>query len=296
MLQRHLLQPVKAAGLREVASAHVTLEQQKVIVRLFLAQQRTKLGWLPIPDARVVQAGGDQDVWVRRGLDVVHGRVALHVVVVLLLLRVPPLLKLDHREWDGLVQHCGEDIHEWDAHDDRLEEVRTHVDDRPHREAASGAAFDAELGRGGVLLADEVLGAGDEVGEGVLLLQKLSVLVPETAHFAATADVGHRKDEAAVDEGEAGGGEVGVVADLIGAVAVEQHRVATVQLHQILAVHQTDRHRRLVRRGGPQPERLVLGLLKAAQHRLHLLHLPLHAHHVHVHHGGGRGQRGVHQT
>jgi hypothetical protein len=43
--------PVKAAGLREVASAHVTLEQQKVIVRLFLAQQRTKLGWLPIPCA-----------------------------------------------------------------------------------------------------------------------------------------------------------------------------------------------------------------------------------------------------
>ena len=166
-----------------------------------------------------------------------------------------------------------------------------------HGEAASGAPLDAELLVAGVLLRDQELGAGDEVREGVLLLEELPVLVPaiphsktnarqgrghrqspqqrggervfvngkealptaaqeggrggrqggrgwgfndgpEAAHLAAAADVGDGKHKAAVDEREAHGGEVGVVADLVGSVAVEHQRVAAVELHEVRAVHE----------------------------------------------------------
>ena len=49
---------------------------------------------------------------------------------------------------------------------------------------------------------DEMLGGGDEIGEGVLLLHHPPVVVPLLAHLAAAADVGHGEDHAAVDQAE----------------------------------------------------------------------------------------------
>src|SRR5699024_11920555 len=62
---------------------------------------------------------------------------------------------------------------------------------------------------------------GDEVAECVLLSQQLPVLVPVAAHLATAAHVGYRDHHAAVQQGQAGGRERGVVRDLVGAVAVQ---------------------------------------------------------------------------
>ena len=78
-----------------------------------------------------------------------------------------------------------------------------------------GACLDAELGGAGVLVGDEVLCHGDEVGEGVLLLQELAILVPGAAHVAAAADVRYRKYEAAVDQAQHVAVEAGIIRHLI---------------------------------------------------------------------------------
>ena len=72
------------------------------------------------------------------------------------------------------------------------------------------------------MLVDEQLTAGDEVGEGVLLLEQLAVFVPLFAEVASAADLGDGEDEAAVDEAVIGGAEVDVGAAAVRSVGVEQ--------------------------------------------------------------------------
>ena len=59
---------------------------------------------------------------------------------------------------------------------------------RAHEQAAGRAAARDDLARPAG--PPQVPGAGDEVGEGVLLAQQLAVLVPRPSHLAAAAHVG----------------------------------------------------------------------------------------------------------
>src|SRR5690606_10764793 len=117
--------------------------------------------------------------------------------------------------------------------------------------------------------ADDVVGAGQEVGEGVLLVLHPAQLVPAAAHLATTAHVGDRVDDAAVEVGQPGHREVGVDGDLVGPVAVEQPRVGPVG-GQFLAGHERDRDAGAVLGGRPQPVLDVVGRVVAAQDRLAL--------------------------
>src|SRR5579875_2670929 len=96
----------------------------------------------------------------------------------------------------------------------------------------------------------QVLGAGDEVGEGVALAQHLAVVIPAAAELAAAADVRDRVHEAAVQQREPGNREARVPGDLVTAVPVEQQRRAAVA-RGALRAHQRDRYFRPV--GGRRP-------------------------------------------
>jgi hypothetical protein len=85
-----------------------------------------------------------------------------------------------------------------------------------------------------------LLGAGDEVVEGGLLLAILAGLVPAAAEVAAAADVGDREDDAAVEQRDARLRERRVDRDAVAAVAVE--RAAAVRRAGVLAVDERDRH------------------------------------------------------
>src|SRR5438309_1837441 len=82
-----------------------------------------------------------------------------------------------------------EAVHEWDLGDDGPEQVRAHVGDRAHEQTAGASAPDDESIRAGPSLSHQVPGAGDEVGEGVLLVEELALVVPAPAQLAAAADV-----------------------------------------------------------------------------------------------------------
>ena len=111
------------------------------------------------------------------------------------------------RERQGRVAHRVEDIHERHLRDDGMEEVRAHVRDRAHEEAARASALDDESVLRRDLLRDEELRGRDEVRERVLLLEHPSVVVPPLSHLASTADVRDGDDGAAVEERETVRGE-----------------------------------------------------------------------------------------
>ena len=61
---------------------------------------------------------------------------------------------------------------------------------------------------------------------------------------------------------------------------IQQHGARPILPEQVLAVDQGDGHFSAVLCGGPQALRVVLALVKATQHRLHLLDLPAAQHSV----------------
>ena len=137
-----------------------------------------------------------------------------------------------------------------------------------------------------------MLGAGDEVGEGVLLLQQLAVLVPLPPHLLSAADVRHGIHEAAIQQADAQRVEARVHAVAVRTVPVKQQRVRSV-LPETLAVDQRDRHADAVLRGGVDPLRLVVGRIESPQHLFALEQLLLAGDHVVVVDRRRRGHRGV---
>jgi hypothetical protein len=89
-------------------------------------------------------------------------------------------------------------------HDGRNARTWVHfsVEDAGDGQAAGAAALDRQPAAGRVLLGHQVVGAGDEVGEGVALGQQLAAVVPVLAQFAAAADMGQGVDHAAVQQAQ----------------------------------------------------------------------------------------------
>src|SRR6266705_5293586 len=116
-----------------------------------------------------------------------------------------------------------------------------------------------------------MLGARDEVAEGIRLAQQLSVVVPPAAHLAAAPDVRDRIAEAAVEQRKPRDGEAGVDGDLVAAIPVQQAWRAAIP-RRSLPADQRDRDLGAVASGGPFPVLLVIGgilsgAVRARQHR-----------------------------
>ncbi len=243
-----------------------------------------------------MQPGGDQQIGVGLGLDLIVGAVGLHVVVVALLVRVAPLVVLASGEGDGLVQHGGDHVDERHLGHYASIELGRLIDHCPHQQAAGAAAHGIDLIFCAIALRYQWLGDVDEVVEGILFFQQLAIFVPVAAQLLTATDVGDGVDEAPIQQAQAGAAEVGIHAGAIGAVAIDQQRVGACTtpclLEHVLAIDQRDRHGHAV--PGGHPESLAGVLLRLeARHRLLLEQGALAAGHVELIGGWGRGHGGV---
>lgn len=82
-----------------------------------------------------------------------------------------------------------------------------------------------------------MFGAGDKVGEGVLLGQHAPVEIPGSPHFAAAADMGNGIGHATVEQADDIAAEFRVAGGTIGTVAVEQESGGSA-CHFVLVAHQ----------------------------------------------------------
>src|SRR5262249_35882356 len=87
----------------------------------------------------------------------------------------------------------------------------------------------------GVFLLDQILGAGDEIIEDVLLFGEVATPVPFFAEFAAASEVGNGIDAALVQPDAANEVEARHLAAAVAAVAVENARVPAVKPCAFLA-------------------------------------------------------------
>src|SRR5205823_907226 len=97
--------------------------------------------------------------------------------------------------------------------------------------AAGASPHGEQLLRTGETFADEIFGAGNEVGEGIFFLQQLAVLIPLLAKLLAAPDVSDSIDEPPIDQTQAGRRKPSVDAKAVGAVAVKQQWILTVFLY-----------------------------------------------------------------
>src|SRR5262252_4918377 len=74
------------------------------------------------------------------------------------------------------------------------------VGDGAHEQTSGRAALDGDALARAVLVGHQMLGAGDEVGEGVHLVHHAAGIMPGFAHLAAAANVNVGHDHAPVKE------------------------------------------------------------------------------------------------
>ena len=181
-----------------MAYFHVGMKQELVVIGFEFAEFGDPLGGLPVLHLAVVQAGGDEHVGIVFGFHLIVGAVAQDVVVVILFVGVAPLIVLAGGEGDGVVEHGGHYVDEGNLGYYARPEVRAHVGDCAHQEAARTAAHGEEVFLGGVVVGQEPLSGVDEVGEGVLFVEEFTVFVPRAAHLLSAPDMGDHEDEAPV--------------------------------------------------------------------------------------------------
>ena len=112
-----------------------------------------------------------------------------------------------------------------------------------------------------------MLGAGDEIGEGVHLAMHAAGIVPGLAEFAAAADVGDGEDHAAVEQTEAIGAERNGHGEAVAAVAVEKERGAAIA-RGVVAIDDGDGDFGAVGGGGVEALGAVESGIVAAEDRL----------------------------
>ena len=111
-----------------------------------------------------------------------------------------------------------EDIDKGNARDDAGEQVGPHVGNRAHQRAARGIAERHDASGRPVAGFGQIFGDRDEIRESVDLVLAASGIVPTLALFAPAADVGDGVDEAAVDQREQIGIEIGLEEIAVGTV------------------------------------------------------------------------------
>ena len=110
------------------------------------------------------------------------------------------------------------------------------------------------------------MGAGQEIGEGVHLVRKLSAFIPRSTKFATTADMGKGEDDSTVEQWEAKGRKGRVFTRLIGPISVEHRWCWSVfESCEIVAPHQTEGDPGSVRSGGRNSSRAVAVFGKAPE-------------------------------
>src|SRR5256884_1133810 len=202
VVEAELAERVVAARGAAVTGLDVDLEEQRAIVELERPELRDPLGGLPIHHLAVVQRGAHEDRRVAPGGEVRVRAVGLHIRVVLGELRVAPLLELAHRQRERRIEHRVDHVHERHPEDGGRAEVGPHVQHGADQEAARAPALDHEPVVRGRALAHQELGARDEIGERVALLEEPPVVVPPLPELPAPAHMGDRDGHAALEKAQ----------------------------------------------------------------------------------------------
>ena len=83
-----------------------------------------------------------------------------------------------------------------------MKEIRAHIRNGTHQQSAGAATFDHQLFLGAVPFADQVLGAGYEVGKGIFLAHHAAVIVPCLPHLSAATRMGYGVNDSTIDQTE----------------------------------------------------------------------------------------------
>ena len=182
---------------------------------------------------------------------------------------IAPFVIFKGRERDGIVEHGGHYVDEGDIGNESAKEVRSHVGHRSDQESPRATSPRKDSFGIGVSFFNEVFGAVDEVGEGVLFLHELAVFVPVTSMLLAATDVGDGVDESPVDQAQHRAAKASRHAGSVGAVTVEIERGRSVSLHT-LVINKGDGDFRSVPCGGVKSLGAVVVPVKSTQDLLFL--------------------------
>ena len=185
-----------------MTARHVNLQQRHRRRRVnLLAQRRNPLGGFHVEHAGVVQARHSSNRRVTDRADVLVRGVRLHVGVHFRVLNgVAPFFPLHRRQRQLRVEDGGQRIHERYGSQAGGVLFGGEVHDGAHEQAAGATAVAADTRLISPRLSRNVAGDVHEVGEGVLLRELLTVLVPGAAHLAAAANMRNDVDDAAVQD------------------------------------------------------------------------------------------------
>lgn len=252
---RRLLHNLAEGLAATVARLAVYADETRGLARLALLERCCELERVGGDDAVVVVGRGDERGGIRdpRAETVEGGigtQVAEHLGAVgtgaIVRRPVPP-------DGEAVV---AEHVHDAHLRDADLKEFGPLRHACPDEQSAIAAAHDGKMGRVGVAVGDEPLGGGYEIIEDILLAHLGPRLMPLLPVLAAAAETRHGIDAAALEERDAGVGEIGAHGDGEAAVAVEQERVAPIEL-EALAVGQEKRHAGAVLAGDEDLPRLI---------------------------------------
>ena len=125
-------------------------------------------------------------------------------------------------------------IHNAYSRQTNLIEVGTLSHASAYKQSTVAATLNGQTVARCVLVVDEILGSSDKVVKHVLLLQLCASHVPVLAILTSTAQYGVYIYAATLQEGYIVRHEERSISDIETAVAVEQQRIASVELHALL--------------------------------------------------------------
>mmetsp|Transcript_7031 Transcript_7031/g.14750 ORF Transcript_7031/g.14750 Transcript_7031/m.14750 type:complete len:281 (+) Transcript_7031:171-1013(+) len=204
---------------------------------------------------------GRMDPVVPRARGYEHRGVLLHLPVDLVVRRVPleefPIVGvrisvLRHPRRPGQERVVPLHVQKGHRAVDRPEQVRPHHIHVPHQQAAVGPSPDRQGFRPAQARLDQSLRHGDEILVGLVPVLLEGRLVPLGTEFAASADVGLHVGAAALQPGDAGGGDVlGSEGDLEPSVAVEESGGVAVEDGVLFGNEEVRDLRAVLADGGP---------------------------------------------
>ena len=239
-----------------MAGPQVGVQQQRVPVALEGPELRDVLGRFPVHDLAVVERGPDQHRRIPARCQIAVRTVGPDPPILGLDRRVAPFLILADGERQRRVEHGVDHIQKRDLQQGSPADVRTEIEHRADQEPPRAPALDRQTGPVAPARGHEVVGGGDEIGEGVHLLAHPAGVVPGPAHLAPAPDVGHREGHAAIEEAQPVRGERNRVGNGVRAVPGEigRHRARS---RPIPAPDERHRNQGPIRRAGKDPLALV---------------------------------------
>ena len=135
--------------------------------------------------------------------------------------RVAPFVPFWRGQWQSVVEHGVEAIHERHLGHNGPKATIIHIGNRPHQQPACTAPLRHNAPARGEAFGDQVIGGGQKVGEAVHLVCKLAMRIPAIALVFAPANMRDGINKAAIHERQSGGRKARWNGNAISAIAVK---------------------------------------------------------------------------